>query len=68
MTQLRTLILRRRFKNQPVSPNSLVMKDYRAILPNVLTSFIKEMLLGLMLGDVTLKFNKTRTTASLHFE
>mgnify|MGYP004729792445 CR=1 FL=1 len=68
MKTLRTQILRRRFLNKPVSPNSLLMKEYRACLPNVLTSFTKEMLIGLILGDVSLKFNNARTAASLHFE
>lgn len=68
MQKLRTLILRQRFLGAPVSPNSHVMKDYRASLPSVLTPFIKEMLIGLMLGDVTLKFNKSGDMASIHCE
>lgn len=65
---LRTTILRRRFKGLPVSPNSLLMREYRDSLPNVLAGFTKEMLIGLMLGDVSLKLNKSGSSASVHFE
>ena len=65
---LRLLILRSRFLGSPVSPNSKVMRQYKELLPIVLSCFQQARLIGLMLGDVSLKFNKSLTRASVQFE
>ena len=68
LQQLRLHILRQRFLGTPVSPNSIIMRQYRELLPIELTTFTQAMLVGLMLGDVSLKWNKSLTGASLQFE
>lgn len=68
MKELRTYILKRQMQGMKVSPNSHVMRDYKALLPATLTPFVTAMLVGLMLGDVSLKWNKTLTGASIQFE
>lgn len=65
---LRSLILRQRFLGKPLSPNSTIMRQYKQLLPTELTTFQKAMLIGLMLGDASLKWNKSLTGASLQFE
>lgn len=44
------------------------MRQYKELLPIELSSIQKEMLVGLMLGDVSLKWNKSLTGASVQFE
>lgn len=68
LSSLRLSILRRRFLGTPLSPNSKVMRLYKVLVPQVLTAFQQAMLIGLMLGDVSLKFNKSLTGASIQFE
>lgn len=51
-----------------MSPNSKVMRQYKELLPIVLSCFQQARLIGLMLGDVSLKFNKSLTRASIQFE
>nr|YP_007475429.1 hypothetical protein H888_mgp16 [Microbotryum cf. violaceum BFL-2013]AGE14643.1 hypothetical protein [Microbotryum cf. violaceum BFL-2013] len=68
LQSLRSLILQQRFLGKPLSPNSKIMKQYKELLPIELSSFQKAMLVGLMLGDVSLKWNKSLTGASLQFE
>lgn len=65
---VRTQILRLRHLGLPVSPNSKLMRLYKVLVPSELTLFQTAMLVGLMLGDVSLKFNKTLTGASIQFE
>ena len=52
---LRLEILRRQFEGHKVSPNSSLMRSYKALMPTVLSAFTQAMLVGLMLGDVSLK-------------
>lgn len=68
MKQLRNLILVKHFQGKPVSPNSCIMRNYKALLPATLSVFLQAMLVGLMLGDVSLKTNKNLTGASIQFE
>lgn len=68
LISLRLKILRSRFIGSPLSPNSLIMRNYRSLLPAVLTVFQQAMLVGLMLGDVSLKSNRNLTGASIQFE
>jgi hypothetical protein len=67
MKFLRELIMEQRRNGKVVSPNSNVMKDFRNALPVELTVFIRGMLVGLMLGDISLQVNSTRTAARLKF-
>jgi hypothetical protein len=60
--------MEQRRNGKVVSPNSNVMKDFRNALPVELTVFIRGMLVGLMLGDISLQVNSTRTAARLKFE
>ena len=55
LNALRLIILRSRFLGTPVSPNSNVMRQYKGLLPAVLSVFQRDMLIGLMLGDACLK-------------
>lgn len=55
LQQLRLEILRRRHDGLKVSPNSLLMRAYKAAMPTALTILTEGMLVGLMLGDVSLK-------------
>lgn len=52
---LRLEILRRQYEGKKVSPNSLLMRACKAAMPAVLSAFTQAMLVGLMLGDVSLK-------------
>jgi len=65
---LRLNILRRRFIGLPVSPNSIMMHEYKSLLPISLQPFTQAMLVGLMLGDVSLKTNKSLTGSYIQFE
>lgn len=65
---VRLQILRLRHLGLPVSPNSKLMRLYKDLVPTVLTVFQTAMLVGLMLGDVSLKFNRSLTGASIQFE
>lgn len=68
LKSIRLSILQRHHKGKRVSNNSTIMKSYLAKLPSQLSIFQKEMVIGLMLGDATLKVNKTQTAACMQFE
>jgi hypothetical protein len=68
MNVFRNLIMEARRKGKVVSPNSTLMKDFRNTLSTELSPFIHAMLVGLILGDISIQINKAGTAARLKFE
>lgn len=67
INNLRLRILRSQYLGKPISPNSKLLREYKRLLPE-LTPLVKSRLIGLMLGDASLKWNSTLSGASLQFE
>lgn len=55
-------------RGSKVSPNSKVIKNYKAALPSVLPFSVFCVVLGNMLGDCTIKYNPSKDEACLAFE
>lgn len=55
-------------KGTKVSPNSNVIKHYKALLPTVLPGNIFSVLLGHMLGDCSVKYDASKDQAYMSFE
>lgn len=51
-----------------LSPNSSVIKNYKALLPSVLPLNVFSQILGHMLGDCAIKYDASSNQASLTFE
>lgn len=58
---------KRKKENKTVSPNSKIMKAYRAALPP-LSEHLHKVLIGLMLGDISIVPNTDKTAYSIKFE
>jgi LAGLIDADG DNA endonuclease family len=68
MKYLRDLIINKRNNGKVVGPNSKLMKDFRNSLPVELSLCVRAMLVGLMLGDISIQINPAGTAARLKFE
>lgn len=58
---------KRKKEGKTVSPNSKIMKAYRDALPP-LTDHLRNVLIGLMLGDISIVPNTNKTAYSIKFE
>lgn len=64
---LRQIVLNKIAKEGKISPNSQEIKFYKEALPP-LSPFLKEVSIGLMLGDVSLQYNNKNTGSRIKFE
>ena len=66
--ELKKAFAKAKDNNTYLSPNSKVIQNYKLVLPIVLPYELFQILIGGLLGDVRIRYNKNYTQASLTFE